>query len=580
MERAAAGRQGPAGGARWAPPLEPILLPGEAYSAATGSTGEDFGIGAQDAVPQPGWNDAMTTPRQKILWVDDEIEILRAHVRYLEGKGYRVTAVSNGRDALELIEREAFDVVLLDEMMPGMGGLEVLEAINARRPGLPVVMITKSEEENLMNAALGRRISDYLIKPVNPSQIFLACKKIFEARGLERGAMVRDYVARFGAAARAVTGDWDWTRWAEEAVHAAQWDLELDALEEADLRTAHASHLAELNRGFGRFVAAHYCDWIAGGAGRPLLSHEVVRQRLVPLIEAGGKAALIVIDCLRLDQWLLFETLLPPELSVAREAYCSILPTSTPYARNALFSGLLPRQIAETYPEYWVAAREDELGKNLFERQLLTRLLERQGLAAATVQYQKVVTHADADELRQQVGSFRDSDLVATVFTFVDTFTHGRSRDAILAEFAHDPGALRAHLRTWFERSILIDLIRALGRQGRTILITTDHGNLQVKRPATVGADRSVAGGPRFKVGRALTCDPEAALLARDPSAFGLLAGSPLETCLFAKEDFFLLYSHGRHEHARLLRDSFQHGGISLDEMVVPLATLTPAASV
>ncbi|MBM3316950.1 MAG: bifunctional response regulator/alkaline phosphatase family protein [Candidatus Eisenbacteria bacterium] len=521
----------------------------------------------------------MTPRRQRILWVDDEIDMLRPHMLYLEGKGYRVTGVANGPDGLHLVEQEDFDLVLLDEMMPGMGGLAVLEELQRLRPGLPVVMITKSEEEHLMNEALGRRISDYLIKPVNPSQIFLTCKRIFEARGLERGATVREYVRQFGAAQETPLGDWGWREWAAEALSTARWDLALDAVAEAHLRESFDARLLELNRAFGRFVAGRYADWIGAKAeSRPLLSPQLLPQKLVPFLHAGRRAALIVIDCLRLDQWLLLEELLPAAFRCENDVYYAILPTATPFARNAIFSGLMPAEIASRHPELWTDAQADEIGRNRFERELLRELLRREGLGARRFQYAKVTSRADAEELLRQAGSYADLDLVATVFTFVDTFAHGRSRDALFTEFAQDAAALRAHLRTWFERSALLDLLHEMARQERVTIVTTDHGSLAVRRPALVGADRQVVGGPRFKRGRALTVDPEAGLLVRDARAYGLPAGAGAETHLFAREDYFFVYHHGRHEHERMLRGSFQHGGISLEEMVVPVATLTPAA--
>ncbi|MFH1143840.1 MAG: response regulator [Candidatus Eisenbacteria bacterium] len=518
----------------------------------------------------------MTPQRQRILWVDDEIDLLRPHILYLESKGYQVTPVSNGLDALELAEREEFDLVLLDEMMPGMGGLAVLEALKQRSPNLSVVMITKSEEEHLMNEALGRKISDYLIKPVNPSQIFLACKKIFESRSLERGTAVREYVRALGRERSAPLDHFDWAGWSEAYLRSVRWDLELDAIEEAGLREAHQAQLEDLNRHFGRYVAARYREWVAGGAGRPLLSPDIVPQKIVPLLAEGRRAALIVIDCLRMDQWLLFEPLLAPDFRVVTEAACAILPTSTPYARNAIFSGHYPRELARRHPDFWQEAQSDETGKNRFERELLARLLARHGVEEQRIQYAKIVSRHDAEEFSRRAGSFQTSDLVALVFTFVDTFTHGRGRDAILAEFAQDTGALRAHLRTWFERSIVREAIREMGRQERVIVVTTDHGNIQVRRPAQVRADRHASSGVRFKVGKALRADPEQTLLVDDPLAFGLPSGGPLKTYLFAREDFFLVYPTHQHSYERILRGSLQHGGISLEEMVVPLATLHP----
>jgi CheY-like chemotaxis protein len=519
----------------------------------------------------------MASTERSILWVDDEIDLLRPHILYLRGKGYRVTPISNGQDALELLLRDDFDVILLDEMMPGMGGLTVLEEIQRQRPGQAVIMITKSEEENLMNEALGRRITDYLIKPVHPSQIWMAIKKVLDARALERGTAVRDYVRERGRVPEVPLEQLAWTPWTEAYRRAVRWELELDALREEGLGEAHRAHLTEMNRHFCRFVEASYRGWVERSPGdRPLLSPDFVPERVVPVLRRGEKAALIVIDCLRLDQWLACEPLLAPEFRVRTETACSILPSATPYARNAIFSGLMPGRIAAKHPEFWREAQQDDTGKNRFERELLLEQLARHGLGSKRVQYVKVVSRGDAEEFQRQVGSFADLDLVALVFTFVDAFTHGRGRDAILAEFAHNVGAMRAHMATWFERSVVRNAIQAMGRQGRTTIVTTDHGNLQVQRAATVRADRETSTGVRFKFGHALNCDPEEALRLRDPDAFGLPQDRLMKTYLFAKEDRFFVYPKNRYEHERVLRGSFQHGGISLEEMIVPLATLTP----
>lgn len=516
----------------------------------------------------------MSSERQSILWVDDEIDLLRPHILYLEEKGYRVTPVTNGQDALELVESEPFDVVLLDEMMPGMGGLEVLERIKTSVPRLPVIMITKSEEEHLMDEALGHKISDYLIKPVNPSQIFLACKKIFEAALLERGTAVRDYVRE----RRDIQTPESWIDWTEQYVRSIQWDLELDRLGEAHLRQSHQDHLDDLNRRFGRFIEASYRGWVAQSPGqRPMLAPDIVPRAVVPLLKAGEKVTLIVIDCLRLDEWFLLESLLSPGIRVERDIACAILPTATAYGRNAIFSGLWPSEIARTYPEFWSEALRDTATKNRHERQLMRQMLAREGIALDRVKYSKVVTRRDAEAITRQMGSFVELDLVALVFTFVDTFAHGRSRDAIIAEFAQDVGSLRAHLRTWFERSVVREVIEEMARQGRTTLITTDHGNIQVRRSALVHGDRETSPGVRFKYGKAPRCSEEEAVRVREPEAFGLPAGSLLKNYIFAKEDFFFVYGAQRHEYERQLRGSFQHGGISMEEMILPLVTLRPA---
>ncbi len=520
----------------------------------------------------------MVSRRQRIIWVDDEIDLLRPHILYLEGKGYRVTPVSNGPDALDLIDAETFDVVLLDEMMPGMGGLEVLDEIQKRRRSLPVIMITKSEEENLMNEALGHKISDYLIKPVNPSQIFLACKKLFEAKKLERGTSVRDYIREHGSNAPGDVSELtDWPQWLEFYRRHVRWDLELDRIEEAGLHEAHRAQLAEANNLFCRFVEENYPTWVStDDPDRPAMSPEIIPRYIIPRLKKGEKVALIVLDCLRLDEWQAIESLIPSDCQIDHDLCCSILPTATAYGRNAIFSGCYPDDIARIYPEFWREAQNNEEGKNLFEREMLLALLENNDIAREGVVYKKIVSSYDAEDLLRQMGSYSSLDFVSLVFTFVDTFTHSRSRNSILKEFAQDFSALRAHLRTWFERSAVMEVIRELGRQGRVIVITTDHGSIQVRRPALVKADRDISPGVRFKVGKAPYCDFDKAVRIKDPSACRLPVGGMLKNYIIAKDDYFFVYPTNRNEHQRKLRFSLQHGGISLEEMVVPLVTIHP----
>lgn len=519
----------------------------------------------------------MVSRRQRILWVDDEIDLLRSHILYLEGKGYQVSPVSNGVDALNLIDKESFDVVLLDEMMPGMGGLEVLDEIQRRRVHLPVIMITKSEEENLMNEALGHRIHDYLIKPVNPSQIFLACKKLFETKTLVRGTAVRDYVREQGQTPTELEALHTWDDWVAFYRHHVRWDLELDRVEEDGLHESHRHRLAEANRLFGQFIEANYRDWLHNESpGRPTLSPDIVPRYVIPHLQRQQKVGLVVIDCLRLDEWEILEPLLSENVQIERDLYCSILPSATAYSRNAIFSGLYPDQIARRYPEFWSEAQSETESKNRFEREMLLLQLERHNISRESVQYKKVVGTTDADDLMRQIGSYATLDLVALVFTFVDTFTHSRSRNSIMQEFAQDFSALRAHLRTWFERSVVLEAMRAMERQGRVIVVTTDHGSIQVRRPSLVRADRSISSGVRFKYGKAPNCDPGKAWRIFDPAAFRLPAAGVLKNYLFAKEDYFFVYPTNRNEHQRKLRFSLQHGGISMEELICPLVTIYP----
>jgi DNA-binding response OmpR family regulator len=514
---------------------------------------------------------------RRILWVDDEIDLLKPHRLFLESRGYVVVPASNARDALELIERERFDLVLLDEMMPGMGGLSFLEVLQEKRPYLPVIMITKSEEEDLMNQAIGKRITDYLIKPVHPSQIHLACKKVFERREIEREQRVRDYVRDLAQISSLPVSEFAWEDWTQLYLRMVRWDLELLRLEDAALRQTHQDHLASLNRDFCRFVESRYRGWIESApGGRPLLSPDVVEQRVLPLLREGHKTALVVIDCMRLDQWLALEPLLVEFFDCRLELYASILPTATPYARNAIFSGLFPLDLARRYPDYWLEARDTEFSRNRYEKVLLRNLLERHGLAVDGLQYLKVTNREEAAQVARQAGSLADLDLCAMVFTFVDALSHGRSESELLQELAPDEDALRSHLRTWFAHSTLLQTLRTFAQRGMRVVVTTDHGSVRVRRGIQVRANRETSTGVRYKYGDNLVCDERAAIHLRDPQAFRLPVDGLVKHYLVAKEDYFFLYPNNFRKYERLFRDTFQHGGVSLEEMVLPLATLTP----
>jgi CheY-like chemotaxis protein len=520
---------------------------------------------------------ASRTENRRILWVDDEIDFLKPHMLYLKGKGYDVFPCSNARDALDLLVHERYDLILLDEMMPGMGGLDFLDALKETDPYLPVVMITKSEEEDVMNEAIGRRITDYLIKPVNPSQIWLACKKVFDRRDIEREQRIRDYMEDFAKIQSLSTDGFGWDDWTKLYLKMVRWDLELLQAEDHALRHAHQGRISALNREFCRFVEAHYRGWVEQAAGqRPLLSTDIVEQKVLPLIREGKKVSLVVIDCMRLDQWLVLEPLVNEFFQSDLELFSSILPTATLYSRNAIFSGLFPMDIARRFPDYWQEAQETETGRNRYEKDLLKSLLDRSGVSSEALQYVKVYNRTEAQELSRNLGSLADLRLSALVFTFVDALSHSRSQSEILQELAPDEDALRSHLRTWFSHSILKETLAALAGRGVHVVICTDHGSVMVKKPTLVRARRETSTAVRYKFGDNLQCDERAAVHIRDPRVFKLPLDSLIKHYILAKEHYFFLYPNNYHKYERIFRGTFQHGGISLEEMVLPLVTLTP----
>ncbi|MEO6461758.1 MAG: response regulator [Candidatus Eisenbacteria bacterium] len=515
--------------------------------------------------------------RKRILWADDEIDFLRPHILYLEGKGYSVTAAASGEDALARVLAEPFDVVLLDEMMPGMGGLATLAAIKEKDPGLPVILVTKSEQEELMDEALGRRITDYLIKPVNPSQIWLAVKRVFETQALQQDRSARDYVGHARWLAELDTKRLDAAGWLDVNRRLTTWDLALEHLADAGLKQAHMDSRRELNLEFSRFIEDRYPKWVKPGAtDRPMLSTDVVERAVVPHLKAGKRVTFIVMDCLRFDQWLALTVLLEPYFDIVTESYFGVLPTATPYARNAIFSGLFPDEMGKRHPEYWGEDTKDDRSKNRFERQFMDLQLERlKAVPAKPVKYVKIYTLDESQNVRRQVNTYGQLGLVSLVFNFIDIMAHGRSESDLLQELAPDEVAFRAVLRAWFAHSPLFDILKALSQQDNVVVLTTDHGAILGKRAALVHGNRDTSTNLRYKYGTNLTGDARQSINIKDPTLWRLPPGHN-KNYLLAREDYYFVYPTRFHEFEKAFFGSFQHGGVSLEEMIVPCATLTP----
>jgi CheY-like chemotaxis protein len=521
---------------------------------------------------------------RRILWADDEIELLKPHVRFLEQKGYEVVAVRDGGDALEALEKQRFDVLLIDEMMPGMGGLETLDQLKARGVSLPVILITKSEEERLMEEAIGKRITDYLIKPVNPSQVFLACKRVFDSQKLQDSQRARDYVGEMQRWQMLDRRKLDWQGWCDLAVDVARWDVGLDGAPEAGLQQAHADFRRSLNIDFGRLIEEQYPGWAQRASkgltdGRPMLSSDVVRHAVVPHLKAGEKVMFIVIDCMRLDQWFTLEPLLDEWFDVQREYYCSIVPTATPYSRNSIFAGLLPADLHRKHPDLWQENSHDERTRNRFERQLLDFQLERLGATPAIApKYIKIYDQEEAINTRRQIHSLSHMPLVSLVFNFLDILAHGRSESDILKELAPDEAAFRAVMKAWFTHSPLYEIFQALASQDVTLVVTTDHGAVLGKRAALVYGNRDTSTNLRYKYGLNLNTDPKQAIIIRKPAEFLLPDDGVNKNYVLAREDYYFVYPTKFHEYERQYRGSLQHGGVSVEEMILPLMTLRPRA--
>jgi len=515
--------------------------------------------------------------KKRLLWIDDEIDLLKSHIIFLEGRGYQVSPASNGEDAISLIQKERFDIVLLDEMMPGMDGLTTLENIKNIDPGIPVIMVTKSEEERLMDEAIGRRIDDYLTKPVNPSQILSACKRILDARKIQGQRLTRDYVSEFNKLkSQLAGGQLGWQEWARVHEELSRWDLLLDGFPDVGLRQTHEDQKKEFNHSFGKYVESSYREWLREN-NPPVLSVDVVAEYLSPLLAAKQQVFFVVIDCMRLDQWLALEEILSRYYDINRHLYYSILPTATPYARNALFSGLYPGEIAQQYAELWKPGTADDQSKNRYERQLLARQLEKMGLKLSPEpKYVKILDVEEAANVSRKLQSYFDVPLTSLVFNFLDILAHGRSESEILQEIAPDETAFRSLMRSWFLHSHLFEILKALAQRDVTVVVTTDHGSVLCTRGTKAFGKKDTSTNLRYKYGNNLRCDPKQSLMINKPGEYKLPAYTLNTTYIIAKEDFYFVYPTKFHQYQRQYKNSFQHGGISMEEMILPLAVMRP----
>jgi CheY-like chemotaxis protein len=512
---------------------------------------------------------------KKILWVDDEIDLLRSHMIFLEGKGYGMKGVSSGDEAVRVLSKEPFDLVLLDETMPGKTGLETLQEIKEISANIPVIMITKNEAEGLMDQAIGMKIDDYLLKPINPLQIFSAVKRVLEAHVIQEGAASKDYLQVFRKIDDQVSRGPDWLEWAQIQQELCQWDLEFDRFGGTGMDQIHVDMRKRCNVEFARYIEDNYPAWLRSEEG-PALSVDVFRNYVFPHLNAKKKVYFIVIDCMRYDQWLTVEDMIAPFFNITRDSYYSILPTATPYSRNAIFSGLFPEDIQRLHPDMWLERSKDEFSKNRYEDNLMDEQMKKARLGHLKTKYVKIYNAEEANEIHRQVSSYGELDLVAMVFNFLDILAHGRSQSDILQEIAPDESAFRSLMRSWFGHSALLEILRKISGIGATVIITTDHGSILGQKASLVHGNRETSTNLRYKFGENINGDPKQTLLVRKPAEFRLPSESPSKNYILARENYYFVYPTRFHEYEKQYQGTFQHGGISLEEMIVPCITLTP----
>jgi CheY-like chemotaxis protein len=513
---------------------------------------------------------------KKILWVDDEIDLLKSQMIFLEGKGYHVIPVSNGDDAVKMVRKQTYDLILLDEMMPGKDGLITLEEIKEVNPHVPVIMVTKSEEEDLMEQAIGKKIDDYLTKPVNPSQLLSAVKKILEAKKIREDHLSREYLNDFRKISELLNTRLSWQDWIDIHKVLSRWDLEVEDFKDLGLKQTHLGLRKECNLEFGKYVEKEYLEWL-NSEESPVLSTDVVSKYLFPIIKQEKKLFFIVIDCMRLDQWLMVEPLLEDYFSVKTDHYFSILPTATPYSRNAIFSGISPIDLASKYPELWRRGPEDDLSRNRYEADLMREQLKRLGLRLRTEpKYVKILDKDEGENLSKKITTYSDVSIFSMVFNFLDMLAHGRSESELLKEITPDEAAFRSLMKSWFTHSSLFEILRYLSTQDCQVIITTDHGSVLGTRGTIAYGKRDTSPNLRYKYGDNLKCDPKEALFIKNPREYRLPIYSMGTTYIIAKEDFYFVYPTKLSQYRREYRNTFQHGGISLEEMILPIAVLSP----
>jgi len=516
----------------------------------------------------------MATTQGEILWVDDEIDSLKSQILFLKNKGYAVTPLTNGYDALEVLKEKEMDVVLLDESMPGLTGLETLSRIKEMKPGLPVVMITKNEAEDIMEDAIGAQITDYLIKPVNPNQVLLALKKIIDSKRLVAEKTNIAYQQDFRNLFMALSSNPDHEEWKELYRKLVYWELEMGKSDSDEMREVLQTQKVEANTEFFKYIAKNYANWIAGKGDAPLFSHELFRRKVAPHLEPGKPTFLVVIDNLRYDQWKAFQPIIAEEFrTVDEDLFYSILPTATQYSRNALFAGMLPIEIEAKFPIEW-KNDDEEGGKNLYEEKFLAHQLKQLKLDHLKWQYLKITNNDNGKLLEDNIHNYLGNDLTVIVYNFVDMLSHARTEMEVLKELAGDEVSYRSLTVSWFEHSPLYRALRRIAEKDIQIIITTDHGTQQVKTPSKCIGDRQTTTNLRYKHGRNLQYEDRDVLAFRDPRQAGLPRPNVSSTFIFAKGDVFLCYPNNYNYYANYYRNTFQHGGISLEEMLVPVVRL------
>lgn len=511
----------------------------------------------------------------QILWVDDEIDLLKPHIMFLQDKGYKVDTINNGGEAIDMVDEKHYDLVFLDENMPGLNGLETLEQIKSLQSSLPVVMITKSEEESIMDDAIGSKISDYLIKPVNPKQILLSIKKNLDTKRLVSQKTTSNYQQEFRQIGMDLAMVNDFEGWAELYKKLIYWELELDKLEDEGLNEILLTQKKEANSQFFKYIERNYEGWFHGDDA-PIMSHTLFKERIYPMLRNNENVFWVVIDNLRQDQWRIIQPILEEYfITESEETFFSILPTATQYARNALFSGLMPLEIKNRFRDKWIDDLDDE-GKNLYEKDFLEDQLKRLGLGGIRYSYNKITNHNQGKKLADNMRNLSDNALNVVVYNFVDMLSHAKTDMKVIRELADNDKAYRSLTLSWFRNSPLLDIIKAARDMNTKVVVCTDHGTINCGDPTKIVGPKDINTNLRYKVGRNMTYQNKDVFEVKNPEDIYLPKLNINSAFVFAKEDLFFAYPNNFNHYVKYYRNTYQHGGVSLEEMIIPFAVLSP----
>lgn len=509
-----------------------------------------------------------------ILWADDEIDLLKPHILFLEAKGYKVVAVNSGQEAIDKVLEREFDIIFLDEQMPGIGGLEALSEIKAHKPEIPVVMITKSEAENIMEAAIGSKISDYLIKPVNPNQILLSLKKNLEHKKLISEKTTSGFQSGFSKLSIAINNAGSWTEWKEIYKKLTFWESELEKASDAAMEEVLATQKNEASLNFSKFIERNYINWLhRADEDKPVMSHNLIKEFIIPRLKSNEKVVFLLIDNLRWDHWCALQPLLNEYYTTEiNDLYCSILPSTTQYSRNAIFAGLMPSEIEKIYPQLWKDDDEEGL-KNQFEEDLLASQLKRSGINEKFF-FEKITAVNAGKKLNEKINQIENSKFSVIVYNFVDTLSHARTEMEMLKELAYDEKSYRSLVASWFKHSALFDIVKELSSKKITLVISTDHGSVQVNNPEKILGERDITTNLRYKQGRNLKFDDKRLFVIDNPKDAYLPCSQLNNKYVFTKNNDFFAYPNNYNHYVKYYKDTFQHGGISIEELMIPVVVL------